>query len=210
MNILLVGDSVIDNSPYVGEENCVTTRLKEKFPDANIVNAAVDGYTTKDVLRALKKKGLPAGYDYVILSIGGNDLLQNADVFSIPGVSSEKKVLMSQATAKHDRIGRVLSLYNGKVFVLNLYFPFLDESEFGHTFITEARRTRDRFNSFLDTNYSYEQVIKLDSLLTEKEDFVYTIEPSEKASLKIANKIFETINGEKIKNSGNEQEVLCH
>jgi len=80
-NILLLGDSIIDNRSYVLEgELEVTAHLKKLYldePDVSITNNAVDGDTMYD----LKNNHLDTPdieeASHIIVSIGGNDLLHN-------------------------------------------------------------------------------------------------------------------------------------
>ena len=72
----LLGDSIIDNKIYVGPHELSVTEHLHNLTDDVINSIAVDGHTTKDVIHAQLDK-LPYYSTHQVLSIGGNDLLQN-------------------------------------------------------------------------------------------------------------------------------------
>jgi len=77
--IYLLGDSIIDNAPYVQKnEKDVASHLNSMYkssPQINIYNRAVDGHTMKDLLDTqLSDEGLNEATN-IVVSIGGNDLL---------------------------------------------------------------------------------------------------------------------------------------
>ena len=79
--IYLLGDSIIDNAPYVKKnEKDVASHLNSMYkssPQINIYNRAVDGHTMKDLLDTqLSDEGLNEATN-IVVSIGGNDLLGN-------------------------------------------------------------------------------------------------------------------------------------
>lgn len=78
-HVVLLGDSVFDNAAYVGGGPDVSAQLKRKLPEGwRATLAAVDGSVTSDLGRQLKK--LPEDATHLVISAGGNDALQNADI----------------------------------------------------------------------------------------------------------------------------------
>ena len=74
--VSLLGDSIIDNKVYVGQgELSVTEHLKHNS-SSNFTMIAIDGDTTEDVLEN-QLDNLKEPVSHIVLSIGGNDLLQN-------------------------------------------------------------------------------------------------------------------------------------
>ena len=101
--ILLLGDSIIDNKSYVLDgELDVTAHLKKLYsdqPDVTITNNAVDGDTMYDLeYNHLDTSDIEAA-SYIIVSIGGNDLLHN---ISFLQTTSE----LSKIMGKDARIGK--------------------------------------------------------------------------------------------------------
>lgn len=91
--IYLLGDSIIDNAPYVNKnEKDVVSHLNSMFKcDTQIIinNRAVDGHTMKDLLdNQLSDEGLNEA-THIVTSIGGNDLLQNISFLQMTSNLSE-------------------------------------------------------------------------------------------------------------------------
>ena len=91
--IYLLGDSIIDNAPYVNKnEKDVVSHLNSMFkcgPQIIINNRAVDGHTMKDLLdNQLSDEGLNEA-THIVTSIGGNDLLQNISFLQMTAKLSE-------------------------------------------------------------------------------------------------------------------------
>ena len=91
--IYLLGDSIIDNAPYVKKhEKDVESHLISMFrSDSQIIikNRAVDGHTMKDLLdNQLSSEGLNEA-THIVMSIGGNDLLQNISFLQMTNKLSE-------------------------------------------------------------------------------------------------------------------------
>ena len=91
--IYLLGDSIIDNAPYVNKnEKDVVSHLNSMFkcdPQIIINNRAVDGHTMKDLLdNQLSDEGLNEA-THIVTSIGGNDLLQNISFLQMTSNLSE-------------------------------------------------------------------------------------------------------------------------
>lgn len=81
-DLVLLGDSVIDNGPYVAAgEPDVAAQIRERLPGWTVDRRAVDGYRTADVLAALGR--LPDGA-HVFLSAGGNDALGHMELLASP------------------------------------------------------------------------------------------------------------------------------
>ena len=92
-NIYLLGDSIIDNTPYVNKnEKDVVSHLNSMYkgsPQININNRAVDGNTMQDLLdNQLSDEGLNQA-THIVTSIGGNDLLQKISFLQMTSKLSE-------------------------------------------------------------------------------------------------------------------------
>ena len=79
-HVVLLGDSIFDNAAYVrrGEPD-VVAQLRAKLPrDWKATLCAVDGAVTSGVLRQLGR--VPSDASHLVVSVGGNDALQNMGV----------------------------------------------------------------------------------------------------------------------------------
>jgi lysophospholipase L1-like esterase len=132
-NILLLGDSIIDNRSYVLEgELDVTAHLKKLYldqPDVSITNNAVDGDTMHDLeYNHLDTRDVEEA-SHIIVSIGGNDLLHN---ISFLQTTSELAKVMGEDARIEKWGARELNPTRNKVFE-ETYFeiikPFIKQYE---------------------------------------------------------------------------------
>ncbi len=77
-HIVLLGDSVFDNAAYTRGEPDVADHLRALLPDVAVTLCAVDGSTTAEIPAQLA--GVPASATDLVLSVGGNDALLQADL----------------------------------------------------------------------------------------------------------------------------------
>lgn len=78
-HIVLLGDSVLDNSAYVGAGPDVVQQVRRALPTgARATLAAIDGTVTGGVRRQLQ--GLPSDATHLVVSAGGNDALHYSNV----------------------------------------------------------------------------------------------------------------------------------
>jgi lysophospholipase L1-like esterase len=85
-HVVLLGDSTFDNAAYVAGGPDVPTQLRAQLPDGWRVSlAAVDGDRTQDVAPQLQR--LPPDTSHLIVSVGGNDALDNLDFLAAPAAS---------------------------------------------------------------------------------------------------------------------------
>jgi hypothetical protein len=90
-HIVLLGDSIFDNASYTGGAPDVLSHLRASLPGgwrASLL--AVDGSTTADLAEQIRR--VPADATHAVLSIGGNDALQNSDALDLD-VSSTAEAL---------------------------------------------------------------------------------------------------------------------
>src|SRR5262245_3919882 len=97
--VILLGDSIIDNSAYVqpGEPD-VTTQLEALLPKHAVIKRALDGAVCADVLTS-QVANLESA-DCIILSVGGNDALQYIDILEAPTPTTAKEVLERLGTIR--------------------------------------------------------------------------------------------------------------
>ncbi len=73
-HVVLLGDSIFDNWPYVAENQAVIDHLRALLPEGwSATLAAVDGDKSADVESQFEK--IPADATHLIVSVGGNDAL---------------------------------------------------------------------------------------------------------------------------------------
>jgi len=182
-NIVLIGDSVLNNSNYVPSEKSVVDILKTKTQ--NVFNFAKDGAIISDCYGQLDKisTDLNTTDTYVFISAGGNDILNKRGQLDSSEIIKLFNDYMDFIKALRVKLG------SAKINILNLYLP-------SNPRYNTYKSSIDQWNQLIKENSSkigeMYNIVNLDTLLTAPDDFVYDIEPSEIASQKIANVIYLT------------------
>lgn len=188
-SILLLGDSVFDNAAYTAGEPDVATHLGRLLPESRVTLCAVDGATTGMLAPQLQR--VPEGATHLVLSIGGNDVLESLRLPSEPCLSVGDAL---------DRIELWLGLFEENYSralesVLALGLPTTVCTIYNGRFErAEAGRLRTLLAVFDDAILRQASrrslgVIELRHVCTEPEDYVLKIEPSATGGLKIAQAI---------------------
>jgi lysophospholipase L1-like esterase len=182
-NIVLIGDSVLNNSNYVPSGKSVFDNLKTKT--TKVFDFAKDGATINDCYSQLDKIPLELNKTEtnIFISAGGNDILNKRGQLTSPEVRQLFNNYMEFIKAVRTKFG------SAKINVLNLYLPANPRYQSYKTSIDQWNQLIKEYSSKIGEMYN---VIDLDTLLTTPQDFVYDIEPSETASKKIANAIYLT------------------
>ena len=179
---ILMGDSVLNNANYVESGKSVYDLLKKKL--SNTINLAKDNATIVDLYAQLDKIPIDLNKNttYVFISAGGNDIL-NRNMKD----SATIKLLFKQYS---DFIKALKTkLNNVNINIVNLYLPVNPKYESYMSSIEEWNQLISNNSGNIGEMYN---VLDIYSLLKTPEDFVYDIEPSDKASEKIANLIYLT------------------
>ena len=84
-NVVLLGDSILNNSGYVRSQYIVGNIIKKIYPKTIVLaadNATVS--STHNQIAALQQyPHLNTSNTYIFLSVGGNDILQLSSTFTI-------------------------------------------------------------------------------------------------------------------------------
>ena len=182
-NVVLIGDSILNNSNYVPSGKSVVDILKTKTQ--KVFNFAKDGATISDCYGQLDKISIELNKPetFVFISAGGNDILNKRGQLTSAEVRKIFNDYMDFIKALR------VKLSNSKINILNLYMPSNPRYLSYKTSIDLWNQLLKEYSSKIGEMYN---VINIDTLLTNPEDFVYDIEPSEIASQKIAEVIYLT------------------
>lgn len=191
--IVLLGDSIIDNGTYVrpGEPD-VATQLQSLLPEHAVVKRACDGAVCADVL-ASQVAGLET-FDFVILSAGGNDALQDEAL-----LQDESETTVTDALVRlweirktfRDNYSPLLDHLAGTqrpVLVLTVYNPCFDGHGMDATYQQAAESAASIFNDVIQQearSRSFD-VLELRTLFTDQADYANPIEPSAIGGAKLA------------------------
>lgn len=180
-NIILIGDSVLNNSSYVPEGASVIDILKTK--SSNVFNFSKDSATINDLYAQLDKipQELNKSETYVFISVGGNDILNKRGHINSSEIRRFFNTYMDFFKALRERLG------SAKVNILNLYLPANPRYQSYKKSIDQWNQLIKEYSNKIGEMYN---VVDMYTLLTTPEDFIYDIEPSELGSKKIANAIY--------------------
>jgi hypothetical protein len=190
MSLALLGDSVLDNKAYTGREPDVAGHLRRLLsPEAKVTLCAVDGTTTSDLGSQIDR--VPAHATHVVVSLGGNDALLNADLLDAPARSTRHALDLFRARldAFEQAYGWALDAVThlGRATtVCTIYNGALANGD--------ADRARVALMMFNDVIFRAAvaravDVLELRLVCTEPSDFANPIEPSGTGGLKIARAI---------------------
>jgi len=184
-NIVLIGDSMLNNSAYVLANQSIPDILSNELKGDTVYNFAKDGSTISDCYTQLDKiaSELNNSNTFVIISCGGNNILntlKKRDPKEITNLFDQYVELIKSIKTR---------VSDAQLYALNLYFP-------ANTRYTHYHSAIKQWNALLEDNASIlgYKLIRTDNLLVLEDDFVYNIEPSFKGGQKIVDTIIARIN----------------
>jgi hypothetical protein len=185
--VVLIGDSMLNNSAFVEQDQSVADLLSNQLAGKGTVyNFAKDGATIADCYPQLDKisSNFNNSNTTIFVSCGGNNILnsrQSVDTDFINNLFDEYSELLKS-------INVVASNAKAQIHVLNLYTPTSSNYTSYHSAIKQ-------WNQLLDDNASSlgYSVIKTSSLLVTDEDFTYGVEPSHKGGQKLVSKLLDSV-----------------
>lgn len=177
-NVILMGDSVLNNANYVPAGKSVYDVLKTKL--TNVTNVSKDGATISDLYGQLDKVSIDLNKTktHIFISAGGNDILNKRTELSTNDIIKMFKTYMDFLKALRAKLG------SAKINIMNLYLPTNPRYQSYKASVDQWNKLINESSNKIGEMYN---VVDLNSLLKTPEDFVYDIEPSEGASEKIAN-----------------------
>jgi len=180
-NVVLLGDSILNNSGYVRSQYIVGNIIKKTYPKTIVLaadNATVS--STRNQIHALQQyPHLNTSNTYLFLSVGGNDILQLSSTFTIEMLFEQYKKLVASILASFNKTHLRL---------VNIYYPHSSSYQKYH-------RAIEKWNLMLAT-FAMQQnlgIILLDKNLQDPNDFIMDIEPSQKGAKMIAKMIVRNV-----------------
>ena len=195
-HVVLLGDSILDNKPYVGERPCVIEQVQTVLGNkAQATLLAVDGSTTDDLFDQIRN--LPASTTHVFISTGGNDALARQDVLmrkvDIVGEALHELYQIQADFGKKYRAMLEAALAKvPNVAVCTIYDPNFPEAVRQQVSVAALASFNDRI-----TREAFSKgvpLIDLRLLFSNKDDYANPIEPSTKGGQKIAQVIAKIVN----------------
>lgn len=201
--IALLGDSVFDNRAYVGTDPDVVGHLRRLASDWEFDLHAVDGNLVRHVTDQLT--GVRSDVEFLVVSAGGNNAIDNADILQIPASNSAETLstLADRAAAFEleylDMLG-ALSRKSLPFAVSTIYYPNFDEDAVQKI----ACAALSVFNDVIISAAAHESlpILDLRRICNEKADYANEIEPSGTGGEKIATAIIKMVERRKSGESG--------
>jgi hypothetical protein len=195
-HIALLGDSIFDNASYTKGLPDVVTHLRGLLPagfKASLL--AVDGSTTADL--GDQVSDVPSDVTRIVLSIGGNNALLNADILNLPVASTQEALLLfgkrvgEFEQSYHAALDAVLERVPNTT-VCTVYNGNLPDDQ-----APSARVALMMFNDVILRAAFIRRlpVIDLRLICSEPSDYANPIEPSGSGGAKIARAIAATLGG---------------
>ena len=196
----LLGDSIIDNKIYVGPHELSVTEHLHNLSDDVINSIAVDGHTTKDVIHA-QLDLLPQYSTHQVLSIGGNDLLQNMyflknqERLTTNEVFEQAVGIMAPIKRRYQTIVEKLSLQDSNILLCTVYEGNLLNDPLLYDIALSSKAMVSMLNDIVySTANTYNaQVLELRNIFTKPKDYANPIEPSHIGGSKFALEINDWI-----------------
>jgi lysophospholipase L1-like esterase len=159
--VLVLGDSTLNNEQYVPYRDAIPSLLKADLapPQYNVIMAAQDKARIKHVYQQLQKQKGKPDPSIIILSVGGNDILENSSA-GIKTIFDEYNRLIEHIKAQYPSLEKLI--------ILDVYLPMSSEYSDYVPAIKE-------WNIMLS---SHSNVLKLSEIVGGADDFVDDIEPS--------------------------------
>lgn len=183
--VVLLGDSVFDNAAYVPGGPDVAAQLRDAVGDRwKVTLLAVDGAMMDDVVRQLTR--LPRDATHLVLSVGGNDALQHANLLD-PAMGVDVLARLADAAAAFaPRYEAVLAQV--KRAGLPLLACTIYEGNMGGSMQKRAIGAIAAFNDRIQRVAARHgvPVLELRDLCTDPADYANPIEPSVRGGEKIA------------------------
>lgn len=181
--VILMGDSILNNSNYVPSGQSVYDSLKSKLN--KVINLAKDGATISDLYKQLDKIPIDLNNTntYIYISVGGNDILNKRTELNSTEIKRLFDLYMEFLNTLRIKLG------SANINLLNLYLPVNPRYQVYKTSIEQWNQLLQAYSNKVGKMYN---IVDLYGLLTTPQDFVYDIEPSEYASDKIAYLIYLT------------------
>jgi hypothetical protein len=196
-NLVLLGDSILDNAPYTRPAPDTAHHLRQRLGAGwTVERLARDGAVISDVRFQLAE--LPARVDCAVLSIGGNDAAEHIDLLA-RRVSWAAEVLDALA-AIADRfatdyleLAAAVMARTGRLVLCTIYEPPLFDPVMARLARVPLGVLNDRIVQIASRLRL--EVLDLRTVCTEEDDFVKQIEPSARGAEKIATAIARLVQG---------------
>ncbi len=186
-SVALLGDSIFDNAAYTQGAPDVAACLRALLPESwQVTLCAVDGTTTTSLGPQLSS--VPDHVEHIVVSLGGNDALGEADLLALPVRSTADALdIFAERLDTFERnygwaLDAVVDLGRATT-VCTIYNAPLEGGQ-----AARAHTALMMFNDVIVRHAALRslRVVELRHACTELEDFSNAIEPSAQGGAKVA------------------------
>jgi lysophospholipase L1-like esterase len=184
--IVLLGDSILKNNSYVENGQAVDSILTKKS-NSNVFSYSEDGSTITDVYRQLDEIPLELNEKTttIYISIGGNDILsQYVDKITDLTNMTRLTIIFSKYVTLIESIKTRFHLC--KIVLLDIYYP---KSTIYRVYYSIIKKWNEMIYDYTNNTKNNILILKISDILTQENDFVFNIEPSNIGGVKIVNSI---------------------
>lgn len=192
-HLVLLGDSIFDNASYVpGGRPAVIDQIRSRLPEGWwSTMLARDGSVIPDVAR-WQLPNIPPDATHLVLSIGGNDVLEQIRILQEPvvNVGEALRVLLEsrlQFADEHQRLVQALLERGLPTIICTIYNPCSDDDGFQRSAVAALCLFNDAIID--NARRSGLPVIDLRAVCSEVSDYANEIEPSAHGGAKIADAV---------------------
>ncbi len=199
--VTLLGDSIIDNKIYVETDEFSVLEHLEHISDDEFLQIALDGATTDHVLSS-QLDYVSDDDTHVVLSIGGNDLLDNISFltqdfrYSPKHVFEQLREMLLPVSKNYEAIVQNLADYRATPLLCTVYEGDLVGSDEFDSIAESAKSMVSFFNDSIyriGSKYNID-VLELREIFVTSDDYANPIEPSHKGGQKFAKEIVRWVN----------------
>jgi lysophospholipase L1-like esterase len=194
-HVVLLGDSIFDNAPYIGGAPDVVRQLRQHLPHGSKATLnAIDGSTTEDVHGQLQR--LPKDATHLVISAGGNDALGSSDIVSAPARSTAEALLgladiANQFERRYQRMLTELLTYTLPTAICTVYYPRFPDVALQRVAVTGLTVFND---CIIRAAFAHSiPLLDLRFICTDEGDYANPIEPSVQGGAKIAEAILRLL-----------------
>jgi hypothetical protein len=191
-HVALLGDSVFDSRPYLVGRLHMATRVQRALPGCRATLGAVSGSRMADIPKQMSR--LPRDVSHLVVSVGGNDLLDFGRQLRSEGILGTIGLLPRALRRFQADIGALcaeISMWRLKSAICTVYQPAVGDPVVQQI----ASRALDAINDAIETETKRAGIAVMDlrAICREPIDFADPIHPSEHGADKIAARLAEWV-----------------
>ncbi|HEU6451539.1 MAG TPA: GDSL-type esterase/lipase family protein [Gemmatimonadaceae bacterium] len=196
-NLVLFGDSILDNAPYTGALPDTTTHLRRLLPGWSVDLLAQDGAAMADI--PFQLHDLRAPVSVAVLSVGGNDAVEHVGLLEPRTIDSAQLLrellhVADDFQERYESVARDVAAVAERTIVCTIYEVQLEPRPYAELARVPLALLNDRI--VRTAGRLGLDVLELRSVCTDPADFVKQIEPSPQGAEKIANAVAGLVTGD--------------